>query len=193
MAPASDRKIYRRKRELVQEDNDINQDENSRMIRSVCDKVEHGKDILTERLGSRSDHGRALLMGLLDCVVRSLCPHTQQVQREAYRPINDDLKYESLTSADSMMRRMGLTLGSSEEYFRLFARCGVEPKHWVQFCEAFLWAMETHSPYANETDKDDFAKPKSERAFSNFVATHVAKQGIETLCKLRSDLRQPLY
>lgn len=163
------------------------------LLIKATDLLEFSTDPLTVLLGTRVSHGQKLLMGLLDASVRSLCPHSQIVQREAYRPINDDLQYHDTQSNSPMMSRLGLIHGTAEEYLRTFDRCGIQPSQWVHFCEAFLWAMQTHSPYSNDVDEEDLLKLKPECAYSIFVSAHIAKAAIQASVEFRKKLNEPLF
>lgn len=158
----------------------------------ACDQVEVGTDPLAKILGTRVVHGRQLLVAMLDTCVRTLCPHTQTVQREAYRPVSEVLKL-SPSGFWGMKRFKPDDEGTPEEYFRIYARCGVLPTHWVAFCKAFLWACQTHSPYAEEPDLEDLEKPPMESAMAAFVSGVVAKGAIEGIQKLHQMFRTPVF
>lgn len=157
----------------------------------ACDQVEQGSDPLAKRLGTRVLHGRQLIVSTLDACVRSLCPHTQTVQREAYKPVSEVLQLSP--SGFWGMKRFSPQEGTTEEYFRIFARCGVLPSHWVAFCKAFLWACQTHSPYAEEADLEDLEKTPLESANALFVATTVAKEAIVEIKKLHEYFKTPVF
>lgn len=164
-----------------------------RPTKKAVEALEYTEDPLAKILATRLSHARDLLMEVLDGMVRSLCPHAQGVMREAYRPRVEDLMQGDESSPFSL-HKLGLIHGTKWEYTRIFARCGVKPQHWVLFCEAFLWAMKTHSPYANEDDAEDLTeKSKTESAYANFVATHFAKRAIVAVVHLRQELSQSLY
>ncbi|KAL7565512.1 hypothetical protein ACA910_012247 [Epithemia clementina (nom. ined.)] len=146
--------------------------------------VEENQDPIAHCFGTRLWDGQNMLLALFDEQVRSLCPHLQTVQREAYRNVTDDRG-----------AAFGLTLEytTAKEFFRLFAVMGLQPKHYVMLCEAFIWTMETHNPYAKEDDLEEFEKPPKESVFGRFVAQHVAKPGIKSLVDTRLELATPLY
>jgi hypothetical protein len=148
-------------------------------------KVERNEDILARCLGPRLQDAEELIIGFLDGVFRSFCPRDQRVAREAYRPVADDV---------CLIRKEGemtLECESIEDYTRLFARCGVEPHYWVFFCEAFLWAMKTHVPYAQEDDHEDLEKGR-ESAYSKAIRI-VALKAIDGYIGLRQQLEKDIF
>jgi hemoglobin-like flavoprotein len=157
----------------------------------ACDQVEQGTDPIAKALGARLVHGRPLLIAMLDSCVRTLCPHTQTVQREAYRPFGDVLKGAS--SGFWGMKRLTVDKGTPEEYFRIFARCGILPSHWVTFCKAFLWSCKTHSPYAEESDLEDLERSPMESVNAAFVSSVVAKPAILSIKALADGFQTPVY
>jgi ureidoglycolate hydrolase len=157
----------------------------------ACNQVEQGTDPIGKALGTRLIHGRALLVAMLDSCVRTLCPRSQTVQREAYRPFGEVLKGAS--SGFWGMKRLTVSEGTPEEYFRIFARCGISPSHWVIFCKAFMWSYKTHSPYAEATDLEDLERPPMESANATFVSSRVAKSAIEGIQALHESFRTPVY
>jgi hemoglobin-like flavoprotein len=146
--------------------------------------VEENKDPIARVFGTRAHDGKNLIFALFDEQVRSLCPHKQTVQREAYRPVSDDRG-----------AAFGLTLecNTSKEIFRLFSTLGVHPNHYLTLCEAFLFAMESHSPYAKEDDEEDLEMARDKSAYARFVAQHVAKPGIKDTMAVRETFATPLY
>jgi hypothetical protein len=113
--------------------------------------VETNRDLLAELLQDRLYDVESLVCGLIDGAIRSMCPHTQQVGREAYRPIADSTH---LARADEDLL-LHFECESVPDYLVLFARCGIPPVAWVHFLRAVEWTLKTHVPYAQEDDKDD--------------------------------------
>lgn len=115
--------------------------------------VETNKDLLAGLLQDRLCDVEALVCGLIDGAIRSMCPRTQQVGREAYRPIADTVH---LARANEHLS-LHFECESVHDYLVTFARCGVPPDAWVHFLRAIEWTLKTHVPYAREDDKDDIA------------------------------------
>ena len=97
---------------------ELSPDNESRNLIAV-DQLERGTDPLSKVLGARIMHLRLLLLGMVDCAVRSLCPHTQLVQREAYRSLNDALLEGE--NRDGALKHMGLRNGTLKAYTQLFS------------------------------------------------------------------------
>jgi len=115
-----------------------------------------------------------LLLGLLDAAIRALCPKSQSVQREAYRPIMDE----------SILRNhyhdeVSLECETLQDYFDLFALLGIPPHCWTLFVDAVVWTMKTHAPYAQSDDLDDLELPAIDSAWGRFVAVKIAMPAIE--------------
>ena len=147
--------------------------------------VERNQDILAKCLGPRLQDAEELVMGLIDGVFRSFCPKEQRVAREAYRPVADDV---------CLIRKEGemtLECESVEDYTRLFARCGVEPHYWVFFCEAFLWSMKTHVPYAQDDDNEDLEKGR-DSAYAKAIRS-VGTKAMDGYVGLRSQLEEDVF
>lgn len=53
-------------------------------------QLEANEDPIGKFLGTRKWDGKNMLLSLFDEQIRSLCPHTQTVQREAYRKVTGD-------------------------------------------------------------------------------------------------------
>jgi nitric oxide synthase oxygenase domain/subunit/hemoglobin-like flavoprotein len=149
--------------------------------------VELNKDPLVLCMMDRSSEAEDMLMGLLDGAFRSMCPAHQTVQREAYRAIQDDVHLKR-----SRGDAISLECETPEDYLKLFARCGVLPDHWVHFCEAFVWAVQTHTPYAQDDDKSDLERG-GDSACIRAVAQLVALPAIKAYMNLKSLGENPLY
>lgn len=149
-------------------------------------KVERNQDMLASCLGPRLEDAEALIMGLLDGVFRSFCPHSQTVLREAYRATQDDVTIHRKEGEN-----MTLECETTDDYTRLFARCGIEPHCWICFCEAFLWCMESHMPYAQDDDKEDLEKG-FESAYRKAIRI-AANRAIDGYVTLRSSLEQDIF
>jgi len=134
--------------------------------------VERNNDPLALYLGSRIQTLEILVVGMLDMAVRELCPHNQIIQREAYRSLQGSRDPDPSISNSFSHKDECKSL---DGYCLLFARFGMKMKHWISFCEAFIWAIETHNPYAHqEQDIDEFAKPLGKSSYAMFVAGRVA-------------------
>jgi hypothetical protein len=146
--------------------------------------VEKNNDPIAICFGDRTHDGKNLLLALFDEQVRSLCPHKQTVQREAYRNVSDDRG-----------AALGLSLEctTSKEIFRLFSTLGIQPSHYLSLCEAFLYTMGSHSPYAQDNDVEDLKKAPNKSAYARFVAQLVAKPGIKDTLSVREKFAAPLY
>mmetsp|Transcript_21397 Transcript_21397/g.62513 ORF Transcript_21397/g.62513 Transcript_21397/m.62513 type:complete len:1837 (-) Transcript_21397:3416-8926(-) len=140
--------------------------------------VESNEDPLAVALGPRTCDGKNLMLSLFDGQIRSLCPHTQNVQREAYRPVADEGGAEAYGFGDLECR-------SPRDVMRLLSRCGVRPAQALTLCESFLFSMKTHVPYALEDDAEDLSLPNDSGAFSRFVASQVARPLIEDMISSR--------
>lgn len=148
-------------------------------------QVERNEDVLTICMGARMQDLEDLVIGLLDGVFRSFCPKEQHVLREAYRPIHHD---NHMSRKDGDMK---LECEDVDDYIRLFARCGVEPRYWILFCEAFLWCMRTHVPYAKDDDVEDLEKGR-DGAYSKAVR-NVAVNAIDGYAAMRSQLEKDVF
>lgn len=155
---------------------------------SAMELVESNKDPLYLALQDRMYDAEKLIMGLLDGAVRSLCPHTQMVQREAYRALSDDAKIQQPGEHSFLT----LECHSVEDFLQLFARCGIKPTHWILFCDAFHWALSTHTPYAQEDDYDDLDVPQAS-AIVRCVAQTVAVPAVEEIRALKSMKDDPMF
>ena len=159
----------------------MNKAESARKARQL---VEENQDPIAKCFGPRTHDGKNLISALFDEQVRSLCPHKQTVQRETYRNATDDRG-----------AAFGLTLecNTAMEIFRLFSTLGIRPSHYVTLCEAFLFSMNTHSPYAKEDDKEDLGKAPCHSSYARFVAQLVAKPGVQDTVAVRGMFATPLY
>jgi len=181
----------------LQEKAKAGSDTKCRLYQEALDQVETNADPIAKMLGTRVHHLRTLITGLVDAAVRTLSPNTQRIQREAYHPMSNDLLLGDGEGAaggtKSELRHFALQEGTVKEYGRLFARCGVQPKHWLAFADAFLWTMRTHVPYADETDAGDLDLPNNECAHSIFCASHICQPCIKESLQLREELDTPLF
>jgi len=148
------------------------------------EQVENNEDPLAVVFGERRNDAKNLLLALFDDQVRSLCPHLQVVQREAYRPV-----------VDERGAAFGVTLEckDAKEIIRLFSMLGVAPAYYVTLCEAFLWTMESHNPYIGEEDTEDLEKPLKASAYARFVADLVGRFGIKDGIAIREKYAVPIY
>jgi nitric oxide synthase oxygenase domain/subunit/hemoglobin-like flavoprotein len=150
---------------------------------------ERNQDPLATALGDRLWEAEDLIMGLLDGALRSLCPATQVVARESYRPIADDIALQKQRSAEGLLT---LECETVEDYLLLLAQCGVQPKHWVEFIDAVAWALKTHAPYAQAADEEDLDKGH-ESAYLKATVQLVCLPAIDAYVDLRSLAFQYLY
>jgi hypothetical protein len=149
--------------------------------------VELNQDPLALCMMDRCSEAEDMLIGLIDGAIRSMCPAHQTVQREAYRATEDNVHLKR-TRGDSL----SLECETSDDYLKLFARCGVLPDHWVHFCEAFVWALQTHTPYAQDDDKSELERGK-DSAFIRAIAQLDALPAIKAYRNLKNLGGDPLY
>jgi hypothetical protein len=139
-------------------------------------------------MGVRIHDLEELIMRLLDAGVRSsLCPHSQTVQREAYRPIEDHHLVEQARGKIGPLESITI-----DDIFRLFARRGVHPNYWYYFVHAFIWCMKTHVPYAQDDDHEEFEKLDN-NPFARAITQTVVLPAIECFTKLMGFLRTDLF
>ena len=148
--------------------------------------LEAHEDPLASCLGVRIRDTEELLMRLLDSGFRSLCPGLQTVQREAYRPMEDDKVIEQVKGEIG-----SLECNTTRDVMKLFARRGVLPDYWVRFVDAFLWCMKTHVPYAREDDEEELEK--ADNSYAKAVTQTVAVPCIEAYAGLQDFLRTDLF
>eukprot|EP00985_Skeletonema_marinoi_P023839 scaffold16101_cov203-Skeletonema_marinoi.AAC.3 len=147
--------------------------------------VDKNQDPIAICLGSRLSSGKDTMLSLFDQTIRDLCPHTQTVQREAYRPTLED---------GGAGLGFSLECNTVEEIFRMLSRCGLRPKHvGTALCEAFLWSLESHTPYALDDEKEDLEQRPDQGAFSRFVADKVARMAIKDMINIREDFATPMF
>lgn len=153
--------------------------------------VEKNLDPLAHCFGLNLRNLEALIVGTLDMAVRELCPHNQIVLREAYRPLKGSSDPDKDISKAFLHED---ECNNLEDYCIILARYGLKPQYWLDFCEAFIWAMKTHNPYANqEQDIDDFAKPNNESGHGRFVAGMVAIPMIEAALREEKYVSQEIF
>jgi hemoglobin-like flavoprotein len=152
-------------------------------------EVEKNNDPVGMALKERLFDAEELLVGLLDGAIRSLCPKHQKVARESYRAVADDVELLKVREHEDSISLECLYL---DDYLKLFARVGITPDMWVIFCEAFVWTMKTHVPYAQEDDADDLAGG-NKSAIARMVAQHVAVPAIKQIEELKSWADDPVY
>jgi nitric oxide synthase oxygenase domain/subunit/hemoglobin-like flavoprotein len=149
--------------------------------------VERNEDPLAVCMMERIPETEELIMGLVDGALRSLCPKAQTVQREAYRPVQDDAHIQRLRGEE-----LTLECECVQDYLKLFSRCGVLPGYWVHFCSAFTWALKTHTPYAKDDDHEEF-DCGVDSAYARGIAQTVAKPAVMAYKELKSIAEQDLY
>jgi hypothetical protein len=154
-------------------------------------QVKKNIDPLACCFGLTMSNIESLVIGLIDMAVRELCPHNQIVQREAYRPLQGSSDTDQSISNPFIHYS---ECNSFDEYGILFARYGLKPKYWIDFCDAFIWAMKTHNPYAHQDqDIEDFVKPTHESAHSMFVAGKIALPMVEASLRYENYLKQRVF
>lgn len=141
--------------------------------------VESSQDMLAV-LAQKRDL-EAIVFGLLDGAIRRLCPHTQLVAREAYRPVADEIRLLHACDPNAILHE---DCESVEDYMQLLARLGVPPSAWVHFVGALAWAWDTHVPYAKEEDKEDL-ELGAESAVLRAVTQMVAVPAMQAWKELR--------
>lgn len=165
--------------------------ESSATSRQALYSVEKNTDPLARCLGLRIRNLESLVVGMIDMSVRELCPHTQVVLREAYTAAKGSAD-EDVEISEPFIHEDECK--SLDEYCLMFARYGMKPQYWVDFCEAFVWTMKSHNPYANqEQDIDDFEKPNNKSVFGTFVSGMIAVPVIEASLHYDNYLRQNIF
>ena len=155
------------------------------LVKAAEKMVEDNLDPLAVCLGSRLSTGKDCLLALFDQSIRDLCPHAQTVQREAYRPPMEDA---------GAGLGFNLECKSVAEVLRMFSRCGMRPKDvGVSLCEAFLFSMKSHTPYALDDEKEDLDQRPDAGAFSRFVADKVSRACIKDMRLMREEFAIDLY
>jgi nitric oxide synthase oxygenase domain/subunit/sulfite reductase alpha subunit-like flavoprotein/hemoglobin-like flavoprotein len=155
--------------------------------KQAVQRVERNEDPLADCMLDRGTETEDLIMGMIDGALRSLCPMLQVVGRESYRPIQEEVQLER-TREDSLT----LECVTAEDYMRLFARCGIQPEHWVIFCEAFIWTLQTHTPYAKDDDKEDIERG-ADSAFVRAISQLVAVPAIKAYRNMRELAENHIY
>ena len=93
---------------------------------------------------------------MLDCCVRQLCPHTENVITEPMMgvpPGQED------------------GLQTVEEFGELLADIGMQPQHWLKARQVWMWML-PQIPYLEEYDHEDLTKGTGS-ALYKFFDTHV--------------------
>lgn len=157
--------------------------------------VENNLDSLALHFGQRVADIGLILVSMLDMAVRSLCPHAQHVQREAYREMKGS-KDEDSEVSDLFFHENECT--TIQGLCKMLSSYGVKPEHWLLLCDAFLWAMKNQNPYSLDHEREDMNKIGAHANFiSGMVALpliesfgrrsiHIEKQEFEDLCDLIS-------
>jgi nitric oxide synthase oxygenase domain/subunit/hemoglobin-like flavoprotein len=147
--------------------------------------VENNEDPIYFCLRDRMEDAETLLMGLLDGAIRSLCPAHQVVQREAYRPMQDNALIERANG------ELSLECQTLEDHLGLFARLGIKPEYWCRFIIAVHWTMTTHAPYAQDDDLENLEQGAVQSALGRVVALYVAIPAIQTHKELATLYQTP--
>lgn len=136
--------------------------------------VENNLDSLALHFGQRVADIGLILVSMLDMAVRSLCPHSQYVQREAYREMKGS-KDEDNEVSDLFFHENECS--TIQGFCEMLSSYGVKPEHWLLLCDAFLWAMKNQNPYSLDHEREDMNKMG---AHANFISGMVALPLIES-------------
>lgn len=104
------------------------------------------------------------LFGLLDLTVRSLQPHTEHVQREAYRGVHPSPEFPCDTV---------------EKYGRLFADMGMRAEDWRHFQDALIWVLPS-VPYFEDYELKNL-ELGNDSAWYRFLEGSVRRPMLEAL------------
>lgn len=148
--------------------------------------VEKNLDPLAKLFGTRILDLDIIVVNFLDAAVRALCPRQQQINREAYRPLEGSADPDPTVSRSFFHDDQCRTF---DDFCTIFARYGVPPQFWLSFCEVFLWGMKGHNPYSIDDEKDDLQKATNNSAHGRFVASMVALPMIEARIRRVSYVR----
>lgn len=113
--------------------------------------VENNLDTLALHFGERVADMGLILVSMIDMAVRSLCPHSQFVQREAYREMKGSAD-DDIDVSDLFFHEKECT--NFEGFCKLFSSYGIRSEHWLLLCDAFLLAMKNQTPYSLDYEKD---------------------------------------
>ena len=136
--------------------------------------VENNLDSLALHFGQRVSDMGLILVSMLDMAVRSLCPHAQHVQREAYREMKGS-KDEDNEVSDLFLHENECT--TLQGFCEMLSSYGVKPEYWLLLCDAFLWAMKNQNPYSLDHEKEDINEIG---AHAKFISGMVALPLIES-------------
>lgn len=100
------------------------------------------------------------LHGLLDLAVRNVEPSTERIARESYGALHPDPARRFQTF---------------EEYAAAFLAMGFTAHEWQLSKDAFLWALGTHSPYLEASERAELRRG-AEGAIARFYQTHVMER-----------------
>lgn len=143
--------------------------------------IESNSDPFYSYFGKRTPDLGMILISMLDTAVRDLCPHTQTVQREAYRKIEGS---KDLNTEISDLFFVEDDCVYFSDYCDLLCSYSVKPKHWFLFVDAFKWAMENQNPYSLEDEKDDITKHDEKQSIhAKFVSGMIVLPMIEAYAR----------
>ena len=127
-------------------------------------RLTHKAPALGEKLEPVAEGMAEQFFGLLDLCVRSLQPHTEQVQREAYRGVHPSPDFPCDTV---------------EKYGRLFADMGMRPEDWRVFRDSLLWVLPS-VPYIEDYELKNLELGK-DSAWHRFLNGYVRRPMLEAI------------
>lgn len=149
--------------------------------------IETNRDPLARALGARLSDLPDIALGFLDAAIRSASPHSQTVQREAYRPLSDQCTLDRVRGT-----QLTLECENVADFCIMLAACGFPPRSAVALVRATLWAVETHTPYKKADDSDDIALGMSS-SIGKVVIQHAAVPLLSSLQKRLDRASDPMY
>lgn len=164
-----------------------NQDEVEHLVMRM---IENNNDPIAKVLGSSTVNIGLLLVSMIDSAIRSLCPHAQVVQRETYHPIKGS------ADMDNAIADLFYHKDECQSFADFCSKLGsyhIKPKHWLLFCDAFLWTMKTHNPYSLGDEKDDLNIPDNKGAHARFIAGMVILPLIQVSQRRYLYLKHPIF
>lgn len=161
-------------------------------------QVEGNKDPLYAALDARIGDAPHLLLGLLDGALRKGLGSTcvEHNLRSGPLPLEEEihlLKHKRLV-ADNAANTLKLECETVADYLKLFARCGVRPRHWLALSEAFEWAMETHGMTGGALEQHEHHEHRfSSSPFARAVAQKVVLPALDDIRELQSLAAEPAF
>lgn len=152
--------------------------------------LESNSDPIAKQFGMRTSDLEIITISALDAAFRELCPHTQVVQRESYRPLMGSADPDHSISRIFYHENECTTF---KDYCDQLGRYGVLPRHFLAFGRAFLWAMKEHNPYSLEDEVDDLDLPTTEGVHARFIAGMFVLPIIEVSLRNESHVRKKVF